>query len=89
MNSLLTPVFSRSQTGVYAREPFEDHLPGLRVKTLIQYGDHDWLFSPQVYKILSELKQPNIKLEVLPESGHHVYLDNQNAFHRSVNSFAR
>jgi len=78
------------RSGLYARIPLFDSLKEGKIncKTLIQFGDNDWMFHPDVTE-LSESANGKVKLEFLPLAGHHLYLDNSPAFHKSVNSFCR
>lgn len=85
-----------ARTGIYARLPLHTQLldPNvLQTPTLLQYGDHDWMFHPQIPEVAQARKnKPGIykhelELDIIPKAGHHLYLDNPTAFHHSINKF--
>jgi pimeloyl-ACP methyl ester carboxylesterase len=93
MNSLLEPVVSAEMMGVFAREPLQDLLPAITSSTLAQvkvlYGDQDWMRpnEPSARKTLQDLQQRTgiaTSVEVLPNAGHHLYLDNPLEFTKHV-----
>ncbi|NVK30605.1 MAG: alpha/beta fold hydrolase [Gammaproteobacteria bacterium] len=88
MNSLLEPVMSQLGSTVYAREPFAPLLPKMGdVPVDIAYGDRDWLFSEIPVKLAAQSSQKQgvkLNLTMIPQAGHHLYLDNTPAFHRWI-----
>lgn len=89
MNSLLLPVItaegSKSSAGVYARTPLSDALGVVvqQVPTMAIFGDHDWMLNKGVRQAAVSLG-PQFKLEVVPNAGHHLYMDNAEHFHQLV-----
>ncbi len=100
MNSLLEPAVSSEIMGVFAREPLEDHLlmnllnTRSTTKSAIQeikviFGDHDWMRpnEPSARKTLELVKQRhkiNVSVNVIPNAGHHLYMDNSKEFVRHI-----
>jgi len=99
MNSLLEPVASKgSGVGVYAREPLgggsmagsisrQSSSPLESIKVL--FGDKDWMqfHEPAARKeMLSIDSTCGIKsaVHIIPEAGHHLYLDNSPCFGRHI-----
>lgn len=86
MNSLLEPAVSRgSSGGVYARDPLEGPLGdlpvGMRLKVL--YGDQDWMRpanEESARRVTERLGQHRAEVHIMPRSGHHLYIDNSDAF---------
>merc|ERR1711977_336 len=77
LNALLVPVMNADLPGVYARRPLAQDLISKLPRTIplvFVFGDRDWMFHPRVHDVVSQM--PNAELRVIPESGHHVYLDN-------------
>jgi cardiolipin-specific phospholipase len=87
MNSLLVPIVraETSKPGVFAREPLvhqiikmnsQSNLPIINVL----YGDNDWLYNEKecnsAIETISAVSGFEISLNVIPKSGHHLYLDN-------------
>eukprot|EP00039_Didymoeca_costata_P009596 m.127204 g.127204 ORF g.127204 m.127204 type:complete len:393 (+) comp14540_c0_seq2:77-1255(+) len=89
MNSLLEPIStSDGRINVYAKEPISDKLRTIpsRIKVRVQYGDNDWLYQPECDETVRRLQAEgvDIGLNIIPSSGHHLYLDNPDAFHRDL-----
>jgi cardiolipin-specific phospholipase len=97
MNSLLEPAISPDVMGVFARESLEEHFPALeqqhsssvvqQIKVL--YGDHDWMRpnEPSARKVLERLRQQtgmDVSVDIVPNAGHHLYLDNSVDFVRHI-----
>jgi pimeloyl-ACP methyl ester carboxylesterase len=83
LNSLLKPPVAAG--GVVARVPLETLLlpaaagrPRFAIHTM--FGDHDWLRTPQAVESAQRLGT----LDILPQAGHHLYLDNPEHFNRLV-----
>lgn len=89
MNSLLEPAISPDIMGVFAREPLEDHLVSdlhSSIDLRINFGDHDWMRTnePSARKVVAALGQDRSRLDIVPNAGHHLYLENGDAFNRSI-----
>lgn len=58
-------------------------------KTIWLYGGHDWMdFTGGVLsnKILKNVGSPNCSVEIVPNAGHHIYLDAFNAFNKIISN---
>ena len=98
MNSLLEPaVGSEGGAGVYARESLGDGIMTemlSKKRTKIQsvkvlFGDRDWMNFNQsaAEKEMNEIRAQlgiDASVHVLPGAGHHLYLDNADAFVRHI-----
>lgn len=94
MNSLLEPGVSPDVMGVFAREPLQESLSqldtshGLRnVKVL--FGDQDWMRpnEPSARHTLNVLKEStgiSTSVDIVPNAGHHLYIENPLEFVRHV-----
>lgn len=82
MNSLLQPVVSPGQVGVFAREPLDPLLDKLdpKIHVAVLYGDHDWMRPNEssARSVISRLS--NAYVAILPQAGHHLYLDAPDEF---------
>ena len=88
MNSLLVPLVraDTSRPGVFAREPLVHKMNSLSIPINVLYGDNDWLYHKhECDSAISHLRREGleISLNVIPKSGHHLYLDNP----EDVNNF--
>ena len=90
LNALLQPIASTSGVGVYARDPLTASLGALKVPTLLQFGDHDWLYPKELPSYLKNWKSfgASIDVDVISRAGHHIYLDNPGGFHESVDRWS-
>lgn len=94
MNSLLEPGVSPEVMGVFAREPLQEslvHLDSSISSVKVIYGDHDWMRPNEssARKTLDVLKErPGVEtsVDVVPNAGHHLYLENPYDFARHVTS---
>jgi cardiolipin-specific phospholipase len=94
MNSLLEPVISPDIMGVFARQPLEKLVPRLegngRVSSLqkikVLFGDHDWMRpnEPSARSTLDKLQTIDASVHILPNAGHHLYIDNSHDFVRHI-----
>ncbi len=83
------------RAGVFAKEPLEEemrtHPFAARNKPiLITYGDNDWLRFDDVEKLVRKWNDDfgiPTTLAVIEKAGHHLYLDNHESFHRSIESW--
>jgi cardiolipin-specific phospholipase len=94
MNSLLEPVVAPDVMGVFAREPLQESLIGLdtshglrSVKVL--FGDHDWMrpnepSARQTLKMLKESAGIETSVDILPNAGHHLYMETPSEFVRHI-----
>lgn len=59
------------------------------VPVLILYGDSDWISFPEVPRYTKRLRDLGVPAElvIIPEAGHHLYMDNTEAVHRSIHSW--
>lgn len=85
MNSLLEPAISPDIIGVFAREPLEDSLVTTldsKINLRISFGDHDWMRTnePSARKVVMALGHSRARLDIVPNAGHHLYLENSEAF---------
>mmetsp|Transcript_26936 Transcript_26936/g.33046 ORF Transcript_26936/g.33046 Transcript_26936/m.33046 type:complete len:269 (+) Transcript_26936:2-808(+) len=87
MNSLLEGAASPESVGVFAREPLEDRMvnafdPSIRLKIL--FGDRDWMRTSanegSAARVVSEIQARNTassaSIHLVPNAGHHLYLNN-------------
>ena len=89
MNSILVPLVraDTARPGVFAREPLVHKMNfSNRLPVHVLYGDNDWLYhEKECNEAISNLRRDGleISLNVIPKSGHHLYLDNP----KDVNNF--
>ncbi len=65
--------------GAYARKPMVDRIEKLKMPMSFLYGEHDWMDVRGGKEAVKRLrKQGNVKTNcfIVPNSGHHIYLDN-------------
>ena len=97
MNSLLEPVIAPDIMGVFARQPLEDQLverleqngdvTSSSIKKIkVLFGDHDWMRpnEPSARNTLSKFQKIDASVHILPNAGHHLYLDNNHDFVRHI-----
>lgn len=96
MNSILEPAVSADIAGVYAREPLERSFASSEIGSVgklksieILFGDHDWMrFNEPSARRAVETLQRNLgipgNVTIIPNAGHHLYLDNRQAFVQSI-----
>ena len=102
MNALLTPKMVRAEDGrarprVYARLSLEENALGSiqasKIPMLVLYGDDDWLFDPDVKRLVHRNvhREPSdsavMEVEMVPNAGHHLYMDSPSVFNRRVATF--
>ena len=89
LNALLQPIATTSGIGVYARSPLADSLGSLKVPALMQFGDIDWLYPDGLSAYMEGWKRcgATVDIDVIPSSGHHLYLDNPAEFHNSISKW--
>ena len=101
LNALLSPVMYRDapsnsiKTSVFAKRSIEDFVDAeegygrLRIPILMLFGDHDWLSFPGVEAFVQKCRGRGMTMDykVIPQAGHHLYLDNSDAFHSAVDAF--
>eukprot|EP00980_Cylindrotheca_fusiformis_P027808 scaffold22560_cov135-Cylindrotheca_fusiformis.AAC.19 len=90
MNSLLEPIISSDIMGVFAREALEDDILDLTTSATksikVLFGDHDWMrpnnesSARRAMKKIQETRGIRTSVEIIPNAGHHLYLDNANSF---------
>ncbi|KAI8993316.1 hypothetical protein BDB01DRAFT_775883 [Pilobolus umbonatus] len=69
--------------GAYARKPLFHRLAKLTVPTVFIYGDNDWMDYKAAIKAKKFMNVP-AKVVRIPESGHHMYIDNPEAFNKAM-----
>jgi len=68
--------------GAHARKPMVDRIDKLKIPVTFVYGDHDWMDPNGGYESVRRLKSAGnheAKTYIVPNAGHHVYLDNPSA----------
>ncbi|KAG8841917.1 hypothetical protein FRB96_006640 [Tulasnella sp. 330] len=68
--------------GAYARLPLIDRIDKVTVPTTFVYGDRDWMDSKGGDKSVERMRAAGnhaVRNVVIPDAGHHVYLDNPKA----------
>ncbi|KAG9317275.1 Alpha/Beta hydrolase protein [Chiua virens] len=66
----------------HARMPLVDRVAALKIPITFVYGEHDWMDPVGGLQALQNLRQAgneNGRMFVVPNAGHHVYLDNPTA----------
>lgn len=95
MNSLLEPAASKDGAGVFARQPLgggyltQSISPSLKsIKVL--YGDKDWMrynenaAREEMQSIQSKYDDIRAGVHIIPDAGHHLYLDNSLSFGKHI-----
>ena len=69
----------------FARDPLINRLPSLskRVPVAFLYGEHSWMDS-SVGQHLCDTMGDHVTLDLIPEAGHHIYIDNAEYFNHVV-----
>lgn len=78
--------------GAYARRPMVDRIEGLKMPMSFLYGEHDWMDVRGGKEAVKRLrKRGNIKTScfVVPNSGHHIYLDNPSPYNTLISKILR
>ncbi|EJD52315.1 alpha/beta-hydrolase [Auricularia subglabra TFB-10046 SS5] len=68
--------------GAHARRPLVDRVDKLKIPVTFVYGDHDWMDptgGTESVKALNAAGNQDAKMYIIPNAGHHVYLDNPRA----------
>lgn len=82
------------RSGVYAKLPLEEALCKVPQPILLVYGDNDWLYYPEAAESVRKWQKAEVKTEtgetevrdraadllMVPQSGHHLYLENPSFF---------
>ena len=84
-------------------EAMDGILHKARIPTLVLFGEQDWLYDPRARQAIATYSAaaaapagaqagalpgaPAASFATVPQAGHHLYLDNQNAFHQLVLGF--
>ena len=71
-------------TGALRKSSEDDSTPSVPV--LILYGDSDWIAFPEMHKYTRRLGQLGVdaRLVIIPQAGHHLYMDNPDGVHNSI-----
>jgi cardiolipin-specific phospholipase len=86
---------------VYAREPIHpsslaplspqrnSYCPEIGIPILLLYGDDDWICFPDVEEYVNDVKREgvDIKLSIIRNAGHHLYMDNVDHCHEEINKW--
>ncbi|SNX88034.1 related to CLD1 - mitochondrial cardiolipin-specific phospholipase [Melanopsichium pennsylvanicum] len=75
--------------GAYARRPMVDRIEGLKMPMSFLYGENDWMDVRGGKEAVKRLrKRGNTKTNcfVVPNSGHHIYLDNPSPYNSLIAS---
>ncbi|CDU24374.1 related to CLD1-mitochondrial cardiolipin-specific phospholipase [Sporisorium scitamineum] len=78
--------------GAYARRPMVDRIERLKMPMSFLYGEHDWMDVRGGKEAVKRLrKQGNVKTNcfVVPNSGHHIYLDNPSPYNSLISKILR
>ncbi|KAH7107926.1 alpha/beta-hydrolase [Auriculariales sp. MPI-PUGE-AT-0066] len=68
--------------GAHARRPMVDRIDKLKIPVTFVYGDHDWMDVKGGEESVRRLKaagNQHARTVLIPDAGHHVYLDNPSA----------
>lgn len=94
MNSLLEPIISSEIMGVFARKPLEDEFINLKAPAAntikVLFGDHDWMrpnnesSARRAMATITENYGIRTSVDIIPNAGHHLYLDNGNGFVKHI-----
>lgn len=78
----LSPLAHLLAPGAYARMPLVDRVAALKIPVAFVYGDHDWMSADggrDAVEIMRRAGNPDGRLHVVKDAGHHLYLDNPQA----------
>lgn len=78
--------------GAYARIPILDRIDRLKIPVTFMYGDNDWMDVQGGHDsaaALAKAGNPNCSVHVVPEAGHHLYLDNPEVSNRLLDEAIR
>ncbi|KAH7343843.1 alpha beta-hydrolase [Rhizoctonia solani] len=73
--------------GAHARMPLVDRINALRMPVTFAYGDRDWMDPAGGTASIERLKAAGngiSKMYMVPDAGHHVYMDNVSAVNRLI-----
>ncbi|VDC02591.1 unnamed protein product [Peniophora sp. CBMAI 1063] len=71
--------------GAHARMPLVDRIAALKIPVVFVYGEHDWMDPKGGSDSVENLRKagnPNAKMYIVNDAGHHVYLDNSKAVNK-------
>ncbi len=71
------------EPGAYARKPLTDRLHEIKMPTTFLYGEYDWMDYHAAEKARKLMNVP-VRIERIPDAGHHLYLDNPTDFDKAV-----
>ncbi|GMG38564.1 unnamed protein product [Ambrosiozyma monospora] len=81
--------------GALAKMPLIKRIPEeIKIPSLWMYGDVDWMNKSAGYEICKEINKigdlsNKAKFRIVPNAGHHVYIDNSVEFERQVLKFIK
>lgn len=73
--------------GAYARRPMVERIDGLKMPMSFLYGEHDWMDvrgGKEAVKRLRKRGNDKTNCFVVPNSGHHIYLDNPKPYNSLI-----
>ncbi|WFD25529.1 hypothetical protein MNAN1_000489 [Malassezia nana] len=73
--------------GAYARRPMVHRMAPLRMPISFFYGDRDWMDEEggrMAQRLLSQAGHRQVNVSIVPNAGHHVYLDHVAAFNEHL-----
>ena len=75
-----------TQNHAWARDPLIERLTDLptSVPLTFIYGEHTWMDKNSGYFLKTQLKNHKTMYTIVPNAGHHVYVDNAQVFNRVV-----
>lgn len=78
--------------GAYARRPMVERIDGLKMPMSFLYGEHDWMDvrgGKEAVKRLRKRGNDKTNCFVVPNSGHHIYLDNPKPYNSLIAKILR
>mmetsp|Transcript_6963 Transcript_6963/g.12872 ORF Transcript_6963/g.12872 Transcript_6963/m.12872 type:complete len:347 (-) Transcript_6963:158-1198(-) len=86
LKPMLDPYLIPDEIGVGATEVLDaaliEKLKGSKVRVL--FGSHDWMRPQETHARKVLAKHSDAKVQIVPDAGHHLYLDNTSSFNEHV-----
>ena len=70
--------------GAYARNPLENRILDLNLDITFLYGGSDWMDYKCAQKLSKEMKNASTKIEIVPEAGHQLFIENSDYFNNLI-----
>ena len=78
----------RIKGGIFAKRAIEDELCSLKVPLLLQFGDDDWLKFDNVEDKVEKWRKAGVRVTYdVIRGGHHLYMDDPDHFHESIDNW--